>query len=269
MKRAVALVVVVAAFGAILQSAPSRALARRIGAADATCRAPKPSIPGDLDRGAVLGMVGGGTESAVDRTDAVAGAQIHVIYAYPSDSEDRFDVWAPRITRELAAGDQWWRGQDPTRTLRFDMAEFAGCTTGFGQLDISSVRIDSPRELLPESDHTGTTLHDALAAELPAGPGKIYLVFLDGDDPDHGVCGRDFRDAAVVFLGAEYLCPTYGKTAVHELLTRVRCGVRNVDARAPTRAPTTRTCATTTTTSSPGVSAGRSTSSTRSSSRAR
>jgi hypothetical protein len=148
----------------------------------------------------------------------VTGAQIHVIYAYPSDAEDRFDVWAPRIAQELAAGDQWWRGQDPTRTLRFDLASFAGCDAPFGQLDISSVRLDTPaREFLPASDPEGTTLHDALAANFLQ-TGKISLVFLDGTTPGRGACGQDFRDAAVVFLAESYACPTYAKTAVHELL---------------------------------------------------
>jgi hypothetical protein len=159
----------------------------------------------------------GQTESAFDRPDAVNGSQIHVIYAYPSDAEDRFDVWAPRIAREVAAGDQWWRGQDPTRALRFDLAKFAGCDAGFGQLDISSVRLDLPASAFRPSPEVGTKLHDALAASFQR-TGRIDLVFLDGTEPGRGSCGQDFRDAAVVFLTESYACPTLAKTAVHELL---------------------------------------------------
>jgi hypothetical protein len=212
-KRAVSLVVVVFAFGAILiaVSTPASSHARK------PRRSATPITHATLTVAPSSGWCGQ-TESDVDRADAVAGAQVHVIYAYPSDTEDQFDVWAPRIAQELAAGDQWWREQDPTRAVRFDMAAFAGCTSAFGQLDISSIRIDQPaRDFLPESDRLAVTLRNALEPNFER-PGKIYLVFVDGDASTHGACGRDFQYGAVIFLGAQYACPTTGKTAMHELL---------------------------------------------------
>ena len=59
----------------------------------------------------------GGSESGADRMpDLVAGPQVHVVYAYPSDGQDRFGLVVHRITTDLAAGDAWWRAQDPVRT---------------------------------------------------------------------------------------------------------------------------------------------------------
>src|SRR5947207_277825 len=85
----------------------------------------------------------GTDETAADRPDLVAGKQVHVVYAYPSDSPDRFVEFAPKIARDLAGMDSWWRSQDPTRTPRLDLAAFPGCDSEFGALDISSVRLQA------------------------------------------------------------------------------------------------------------------------------
>src|SRR5262245_21649108 len=81
----------------------------------------------------------GGAEAAVDRLDVVAQKQVHVVYVFPTDAEDRFGAEARLIARDLAGVDEWWRSQDPTRTPRFDLASFAGCTSEFGALDITSL----------------------------------------------------------------------------------------------------------------------------------
>ena len=77
----------------------------------------------------------GTDEVATDRPDLVAERQMHVIYAYPSDSPDRFTAVARDIIRDLAGVDSWWRSQDPTRTPRFDLATFPNCDNEFGALD--------------------------------------------------------------------------------------------------------------------------------------
>ena len=69
----------------------------------------------------------GSVPSPTDRPDIVGGDQIHVIYATPSDSPDRFTPVASAITTDLNAINSWWKRQDPTRAPRFDYAAL-GCT---------------------------------------------------------------------------------------------------------------------------------------------
>src|SRR5256886_9390798 len=64
----------------------------------------------------------GTDQAATDRPDVVTGRQIHVVYAYPSDGPDRFGIFGSGISTDLAAIDHWWRGQDYSRTPRFDLA---------------------------------------------------------------------------------------------------------------------------------------------------
>ena len=49
----------------------------------------------------------GADRVATDRPDAVAGFQIHVVYAVPPDVPDRFSDVVLSIARELAAIDEW------------------------------------------------------------------------------------------------------------------------------------------------------------------
>lgn len=63
----------------------------------------------------------GNDRATSDRTpDAVAGAQVHLIYAVPADGADRFANAASQIATEVAAIDAWCRREDPSRTVRFD-----------------------------------------------------------------------------------------------------------------------------------------------------
>jgi hypothetical protein len=131
-----------------------------------------------------------GDETSVDRPDVVAGDQIHVVYAFPADAPDNFARWATPIARDLAADDEWWQGQDPTRTLRFDLASFPGCTTEFGQLDISSFRLPGTT-----ADYRGldpSDLLNRLSRDLAGSyqnAFKKYLVYFDGPSDSADVCG--------------------------------------------------------------------------------
>ncbi len=153
---------------------------------------------------------GGAEQLSVDRPDTVNGLQWHVIYAVAADSPDRFAALVSGIATDIAAMDAWWRGQDPTRAARFDLAIFAGCTTTFGSLDISWVRL--PRAGAEYRDNTKTV--DLVRADLNAAgfdnPDKKYLVIYDGpfDNPTNcgkGITGRidGGKDSyAVIFLAA-------------------------------------------------------------------
>ena len=61
------------------------------------------------------------TDRAPDR---MGGPQIHVVYAIPSDGEDRFDTLASPLATDVAAIAAWWQREDPARAPRFDLFEF-------------------------------------------------------------------------------------------------------------------------------------------------
>jgi hypothetical protein len=138
---------------------------------------------------------------AADRLpDATPGFAVHVVYAFPADGGDRFAEWAPRIAGDLAEIDAWWRAQDPTRALRFDLASFP-CASTFGQLDVSRVQLQETAAQLT----TFATVFSRITGALPlppfgfASPDKKYLVYFDGPH-DQGsaaqTCGQGRRGYA-------------------------------------------------------------------------
>jgi len=131
-----------------------------------------------------------GTDTAsTDRPDAVPGRQIHIIYAFPSDGTDRFSSLAGPISSDVAAMDAWWRQQDPSRTPRLDLADFPGCASTFGQLDLSRVQLKQPTTFYEST----TTRMPRLVSELNqtfADPAKKYLVYYDGAVDDPRLCGQ-------------------------------------------------------------------------------
>jgi hypothetical protein len=157
----------------------------------------------------------GPAESAVDLPDTVGGPQVHVIYAYPADGADAFGRWATPIARDMAAIDTWWQGQDPTRTLRFDLADFPRCDSAFGRLDLSSVRLpgDAAHYRVDESD-----VIVMLAADLRGifgSDAKKYLVYYDGPVDSGAVCGRGVGGpypgaSAVIYLQSDAPCVRAG-----------------------------------------------------------
>ena len=82
--------------------------------------------------------------------------------------------------RDLAIGDSWWQSQDPTRTPRFDVANFPGCSSQFGNVDISSVRLPgtvADYEVLGTQDALNK-VRTSLASTF-TDTHKKYLVYLD------------------------------------------------------------------------------------------
>jgi hypothetical protein len=178
----------------------------------------------------------GTDESSSDRIpDAVASRQLHVVYAIPSDGTDRFFERALPIARDLALVDTWWRQQDPTRTLRFDLHGFPGCDSTFGALDISFLR-------LPQAGTAYAALTDggyrALVNDLLVSFGDVYkkyAVYYDGPIAGGlGICGASSlgpteagASFSLTFLNGD---PTEGRcgslgagdymavTAVHEII---------------------------------------------------
>jgi hypothetical protein len=124
--------------------------------------------------------------------DFDAGELIQVIYAHPSDAPDRFAQLADGITTDMATADAWWRREDPTRTLRFDVFGFPSCATALGRLDLSDVA-------LPHNTAYYFGLgarYDRVTSDLAAEPFgfhdryKVYLVYLDAPLEEPRVCGE-------------------------------------------------------------------------------
>jgi Divergent InlB B-repeat domain len=178
----------------------------------------------------------GADETAADRTpDAVASYQVHVIYAIPADGADRFFERALPIARDLASIDTWWRLQDPTRTLRFDLHAFPGCDSTFGALDISVVRLAQPGAIYAPLDLNAFAALRGDMFRAVSNIYKKYTVYYDGPiAPDSPICGvSSFGPVdsglsfAFTFLNADVAlgrCGSLGaadymaQTEVHELV---------------------------------------------------
>ena len=63
----------------------------------------------------------GPDETGADRRHGARQPGTHRLRV-AADRPSRFFECAPLIARDLAGVDEWWRGQDPTRTPRFDLA---------------------------------------------------------------------------------------------------------------------------------------------------
>jgi hypothetical protein len=172
----------------------------------------------------------GTSSSSVDRLpDATSAYAVHVAYVRPPNAADRFFEFAPRIVGDAAAFDTWWRGEDATRTLRFDLFPAPGCASSFGALDISNIQ-------LPRSITNINSAFQEIRLQLSSDAGfheaeKAYLIYYDGPTGQVGqehVCGQgarasgfDLPGIAVVYLdscGADEGDSLRPVVAVHELV---------------------------------------------------
>jgi len=159
-----------------------------------------------------------GTTTTQDRAPAVTGRSIRVVYAYAADAPDRSGDLAPRISADVDAIDEWWRGQDPSRAPRFDRASFA-CGP---QADILVLRLSDSTADLRRGSGRGDRISGAVAVATGRSAFEKQLVYYDGpvDNPD--TCGEgagrpDGDGVAMVYLGACTDVPT-AVVAGHELL---------------------------------------------------
>ncbi len=129
-----------------------------------------------------------------DAPDAVAGAQIHVVYAVASDAPDRFALLSSGISTDLAAGAAWWQTRDSSRVPRFDLAAFP-CLPSLGALDISDVRLPHDSSFYAGSSSLFNSLADDLVALGFSNAHKKYLVYYDSPTAIPGeVCGQGHED---------------------------------------------------------------------------
>jgi Divergent InlB B-repeat domain len=164
-----------------------------------------------------------GTVAPTDRSPQIpAGQSIHAVYAVASDLPDRSPQVAQQLLDDAERIDAWWRREDPSRTLRFDLFPYP-CGA---QLDITLVRVpQSSSALRPVSGRFENILNAMITAGLSSRFEK-YLVYYDGptDPLPNGfqVCGQGGQlpsgmGVSMVYMGACAGVPT-APTAVHEIL---------------------------------------------------
>ena len=127
--------------------------------------------------------------SLTDRPDELDGAQFHVVYALPSDLEDRELDRYGQIADHISSA-QRFLASDIGHTLRFDTFE--------GDPDVSFSR-------LPFAEEEGASrglrwVYHELLATLPDVSGKKYLVYYQGHSDD-GVGGVGGGRLAILALG--------------------------------------------------------------------
>jgi hypothetical protein len=172
----------------------------------------------------------GTDSSAVDRLpDATLGYAVHVAYVRAPGAPDRFGELAPRIVGDAAAIEAWWRSQDATRSLRFDLFQ-VGCASAFGALDITNVELPRPVGGIEGAFNQLRVLLSSVSGFKEVE--KVYLVYYDGLTGQTGldrVCGQGappgglgLSGMAVVYLDScfdastgDSLRPIVG---VHELV---------------------------------------------------
>jgi hypothetical protein len=154
--------------------------------------------------------------SEVDRPDDFKGPQVHVVYAIPSDGQDRALDTNGTIVNSVAGFQAWLSGQTAGRTLRTD--------TAGGAVDVSFLRLSMTDAQMKAQDpfivdeiqrrlrDAGFTKKDKIysvyydgtstyacggAAWPPVLPGQVAAMYLRGDpDPPGGVvCAQDPSDA--------------------------------------------------------------------------
>jgi uncharacterized repeat protein (TIGR02543 family) len=125
------------------------------------------------------------------KPDLAAGQELHVIYAHPSDAPDRIGTMANAIATDMATADAWWRRQDGTRTIRFDLFGFPNCS-GLGRLDLADATLPNGSSFYSPLE----SRFQRLVSQLIGAPfnyssrNKRYLVYYDGPADQTNVCGQ-------------------------------------------------------------------------------
>jgi hypothetical protein len=168
------------------------------------------------------------TANRVPDLEVSSTDQIRFIYAIPADAPDNFLANASGIATDAAWIDQWWQGQDPTRTPRFDRYPFPGCTTTFGALDIGFLRLPDTSASYASEVTPAFRLVGELASTF--GSNEKTIIYYDGPTQEKDICGEtDFKaetsggreGMAFIYLQSECgLTPGAGSSAevaAHEL----------------------------------------------------
>lgn len=159
-----------------------------------------------------------GTTAPADRTpQAVAGHNVHVVYAIASDGADNSAALAQTVQSDVEGIEAWWRGQDPTRSPRFDLFPFP-CAQ---QLDLSLMRIAATTVQLQQLEGRYESIRNGITASGFDTRYVKYLVYYDGP-VDGDVCGQGGGSPqgfgiAIVYARTCTDVPSMA-TAAHELV---------------------------------------------------
>ena len=159
-----------------------------------------------------------GTTAAQNRPAVQTGRPIRVIYAYPSDGEDRSAQLATRISADVDDILAWWRYQDPTREPRFDLTSFS-CGL---QVDLTAVRLPESGVDLSSGSAGIERIFRSTVETSRDSIFQSYLVYYDGPVDNANLCGIAYGadggpGQAIVFLRACDGVPSEA-VAAHELL---------------------------------------------------
>ena len=160
-----------------------------------------------------------GQAAQTDRVpNAVAGNPIHWVYVIPSDGADALAAVAGVMQADAEQIDGWWRGQDPTRTPRNDVAGFS-CGS---QLDITTVRTSrSSSQLMPLAGRFAAIVDSLEQAGLRS-PFAKYIAYFDAPLSDANVCGQGASDSSGFGVAVVYYRACAGVStaavAAHEFL---------------------------------------------------
>ena len=159
-----------------------------------------------------------GTPSAKDLVpNSLAGNPVHWVYMTPADEPDQLPTYASVMQTDAEAIDAWWRGQDPTRAPRNDMAP-SSCGL---QVDLSTIRLGQPGSALASVEARADTIANSLVSLGFSSRYTKYVVYYDGPvEPE--ICGQGGSDDsglgfAMVYVRACLGVP-FATTAAHELL---------------------------------------------------
>lgn len=111
--------------------------------------------------------------ATADRPDEVRGAQVHAVYAVPSDGTDRELDTSGAIESSVASFQRWLAAETGGATLRFD--------TFGGSLDVTFVRLPkTDAEIAARGAYVRDELEQLLAAAGLGSERKLYAVYYDG-----------------------------------------------------------------------------------------
>jgi Divergent InlB B-repeat domain len=198
-------------------------LAAAVGAGDASgTQSAAPALVGDATSATATKLAFAswcGSPATGDRVpNVVAGNPVHWVYVLPSDGPDRLSTVASVMQSDAEQVDGWWRGQDPTRTPRNDLAAFS-CGN---QLDITTVRSSRSGASLESLQVRFLALVDTMRQAGLTSPATKYLAYYDGPAPDGNVCGQGGGDAPGFGVAVVYYQSCSGVStavvAAHEFL---------------------------------------------------
>jgi hypothetical protein len=115
-----------------------------------------------------------------DRVDDIAGKQVHVVYALPSNGRDRRLDTSGALAASVDSFQRWLGGQTGGRRFRID--------TYKGSPDVSFARLPATgRKLAAEGDFIRDAIERLLIKAGFVDPEKVYAVYYDGTA--RGSCG--------------------------------------------------------------------------------